>query len=114
MVLLKRRTPSRSPLAPRTPVVSGSSPTDVAELCRSLAGRDDSHPRSLSAGLQWDGRGLSGHGRMFGAAAEVWPGVRRLGVAAVVSGYTKHLLTFHVPVECAVDVEEGVPFPMTR
>ena len=23
---------------------------------------------------------------MFGAAAEVWPGVRRLGVAAVVSG----------------------------
>ena len=29
------------------------------------------------------------------------------------SPYTKHLLTSHVPVGCAVDVEAGVPFPMT-
>ena len=28
--------------------------------------------------------------------------------------HTKHLLTFHVPVECTVNVEEGVPSPMTR
>ena len=28
--------------------------------------------------------------------------------------HTKHLLTFHVPVECAVDVEDGVMPPLTR
>ena len=46
------------------------------------------------------------------AAAMVWAPValcRRL-----VPPHTKHLLTFHVPVECAVDAEEGVPSPMTR
>ena len=60
-------------------------------------------------GAEWPAP-ATGPGRPDAAAAwvpAVWCG-------RLAPPHTKHLLTFHVPVECAVDVEDGVMPPLTR
>ena len=60
-------------------------------------------------GAEWPAP-ATGPGRPDAAAA--WVPAEWCGRLA--PPHTKHLLTFHVPVECAVDVEDGVMPPLTR